>query len=493
MTSTPWEATARVLKRASFGATGTDIDAAHAQGITTWVAATVSSETFAAAAAEARHTAPDVPMPAPRDHSATREAKRAANAAQRKAAEQVIAWWVERIWTTTKPVVEKITFGWHEHWATSVKKVKAGRLMLAQNLTLREHGTGSFTTMATALTRDPALLHWLDAQKNTAKAPNENLARELMELFTLGQGHGYTETDVKEAARALTGWRIADDGTATFDAKRHDQGTKTVLGVTGNLGVEEVLAAILARLEHPIHLATRWWHRLASPTDPGADTLGRLLAAYGSGRDNGALLRAILTDPAMLFWLDGQRNTRRAPNENLAREFMELFTLGVDGGYTEADVREGARALTGWTVKPDGSEFVAARHDPSAKTILGRTGAFDAQGFADVVLAQASGPAYVVSRWWHQLAAPTAPTPETLARLLEGYGPAGDATGMIRAILTDPAFAGAAGTMVLSPVEWAIGAIRALGVTLDDQRVPLLLAGLRRLGQVPLLPPDVAG
>lgn len=297
-TSTPWEATARVLRRASFGATGTDIDAAHAQGITTWVAATVSSETFAAAAAEARHTAPDVPMPAPKDHSATREAKRAANAAQRKAAEQVIAWWVERIWTTTTPVVEKITFAWHEHWATSVKKVKAGRLMLAQNLTLREHATGSFTTMATALTRDPALLHWLDAQKNTAKAPNENLARELMELFTLGQGHGYTETDVKEAARALTGWRIADDGTATFDAKRHDQGTKTVLAVTGNLGVEEVLAAILARPEHPIHLATRWWHRLASPTEPRADTLGRLLAAYGSGRDNGALLRAILTDPA---------------------------------------------------------------------------------------------------------------------------------------------------------------------------------------------------
>ncbi len=341
--SPEWTAAARVVRRAGFGARGADVDAAVRDGIPTWVERELGTDP-----ASDPGVAATPPPTLPAVDEATIKADPAAVRAQ---AESLVGWWLRRMAAVQHPLGERLTWGWHQHFATSMAKVKSPHLMLRQNELLRAHARGSFPDLA----------------------------------------------------------------------------------------------------------------------------------------------RAILTDPAMLFWLDGQRNTRRAPNENLAREFMELFTLGVDGGYTEADVREGARALTGWTVKPDGSEFVAARHDPSAKTILGRTGAFDAQGFADVVLAQASGPAYVVSRWWHQLAAPTAPTPETLARLLEGYGPAGDATGMIRAILTDPAFAGAAGTMVLSPVEWAIGAIRALGVTLDDQRVPLLLAGLRRLGQVPLLPPDVAG
>src|SRR6185503_10278946 len=102
---------------------------------------------------------------------------------------------------------EKLTFFWHGHWATSADKVKSGPLMLGQQQTLARTALGDFGTMVRAMLRDPALIIWLDGQKNTVKAPNENLARELMELFTLGVGH-YTEHDVREAARALTGWRV---------------------------------------------------------------------------------------------------------------------------------------------------------------------------------------------------------------------------------------------------------------------------------------------
>jgi len=200
----------------------------------------------------------------------------------------------------------------------------------------------------------------------------------------------------------------------------------------------------------------------------------------------------MLTDPAMLVWLDGFRNTRRAPNENLAREFMELFTLGVGGGYTETDVREGARALTGWTVEAGAARFVPGRHDPGSKTVLGHTGPLDAAGFARAVHAQPAWPAHVATRWWRALAAPAAPDPATLTRIVAALG-GGALTPMFRAVLTDPAFAPAAGSLVVTPVEWALGAVRSLRVDLDDPTVLALVAGLRRLGQLPFLPPNVSG
>ncbi len=300
-TATPsWAQTARIVRRLGFGATGAEIDAAHALGPRAWVEIALSPEAVEPAYRKAMTAAPSLPTPARPGKNATREEKQKAREAAREAVVRVVGWWLTTMITSPTPAIEKVTFGWHDHWATSARKVKSAPLMLAQNHTLRRLSLGSFTDLAAAMVRDPALLLFLDAEKNTAQAPNENLARELMELFTLGRDQGYTEKDVKEAARALTGWRVGRDGdglTATFDARRHDPGDKTVLGVTGALGLDELVATLLARPEHPVFVASRWWRRLAAPASPSADTLGRLTAAYGTNRDSGALLRAIVLDP----------------------------------------------------------------------------------------------------------------------------------------------------------------------------------------------------
>jgi uncharacterized protein (DUF1800 family) len=144
------------------------------------------------------------------------------------------------------PLAERLTLMWHDHFATSNLKVNDLSLMRRQNETLRSLGRGPFGRLLHAMLRDPALLVWLDAQENTRGHPNENLARELMELFTLGIGH-YSEGDVQQAARALTGWKIVGDE-ARFVPTRHDAGTKTILGRTGGFDADALADRLL---EHP--------------------------------------------------------------------------------------------------------------------------------------------------------------------------------------------------------------------------------------------------
>jgi uncharacterized protein (DUF1800 family) len=207
------------------------------------------------------------------------------------------------------------------------------------------------------------------------------------------------------------------------------------------------------------------------------------------------LAYAMLTDAAMLRWLDGQKNTVKATNENLAREFMELFALGHGDGYTEDDVRNGARALTGWTIRLTGkTALVPAHHDGTAKTLFGVTKNFDAAGFCDVVLAQPKSAEHVAGRLWQQLASDSPPSPQTLDRLVTAYGPARDLRALTRAILTDDEFIGSRAAIVNTPVEWLVGVIRTLGVSVEAPgRMKLLNDTLKALGQRPFYPPDVGG
>jgi uncharacterized protein (DUF1800 family) len=137
------------------------------------------------------------------------------------------AWWMYRMLFTPRPLTEKLTLLWHNHFATSNQKLEDLSLMRRQNELFRTHALAPFGKLLKAALHDPALLLWLDAPANHKGHPNENLARELMELFTLGIGH-YDESDVKEAARALTGWTVIDDEFA-FRATLHDDGEKTIL------------------------------------------------------------------------------------------------------------------------------------------------------------------------------------------------------------------------------------------------------------------------
>jgi uncharacterized protein (DUF1800 family) len=141
------------------------------------------------------------------------------------------AWWIYRMYFGPDPLGERLTLMWHNHFATSAAKVRDLGIMRRQNELFRTLGRKRFGELLDAVVHDSALLLWLDAPANRKEHPNENLARELMELFTLGIGH-YSEKDVKEGARALTGWTVAE-GKFREDAAQHDVGTKTILGKSG--------------------------------------------------------------------------------------------------------------------------------------------------------------------------------------------------------------------------------------------------------------------
>jgi uncharacterized protein (DUF1800 family) len=156
------------------------------------------------------------------------------------------AWWVYRMLYGPDPLTERLTLMWHNHFATSNLKVENLAAMRRQNELFRKLGRGPFGELLKAVVKGPAMLMFLDAPSNRKGHPNENLARELMELFGMGVGH-YTETDVKEAARALTGWGIVDDAFAEIPA-RHDDGAKTILGHKGRWKGDDVVRMVL---EHP--------------------------------------------------------------------------------------------------------------------------------------------------------------------------------------------------------------------------------------------------
>jgi uncharacterized protein (DUF1800 family) len=268
---------------------------------------------------------------------------------RRQAAEQVrvesaelALWWLDRMVVSRAPVVERVTWFWHGHFATSVQKVRSTRLMLKQNETMRALGLGDFRELAGAMVVDPAMLVWLDGQKNTARAANENLSRELMELFTLGVGH-YGENDIKEGARALTGWRVDRDAmTANLVARQHDGGVKTVLGQTGELGAPELVDILVAQPESPRFVARRLWARTVGSALPSDEVVDRLVAAYGPKRDVRAVLEAMAAEPGFrdeantlvkqpVEWAAGLMRALRIRPSALPREDRTNLLAGLRG------------------------------------------------------------------------------------------------------------------------------------------------------------------
>jgi uncharacterized protein (DUF1800 family) len=156
---------------------------------------------------------------------------------------QARAWWLYRMLYTPHPLREKLTLFWHNHFATSNAKVNNAGFMLGQYELMRRQALGSFRTLLQEMSKDPAMMVWLDLSLSKKAMPNENYARELMELFSLGIGH-YTEVDIREAARAFSGWEI-QDGTAVFNPKQHDDGEKQILGRRGKWQGSDVVRICL--------------------------------------------------------------------------------------------------------------------------------------------------------------------------------------------------------------------------------------------------------
>ncbi|MDG4829038.1 DUF1800 domain-containing protein [Solwaraspora sp. WMMD1047] len=355
------ETVAHLLRRATFGPSAEEVDAAERAG----PAATLN-RLLRPAGADPGAAATPVPVlgvdpTAALRPNSDRQQRQEANQRRREQSRQLLEWWLDRMVAAEHQLTEKLVFFWHGHWATSIRKVRSAQLMLGQLDTLRRHGRGDYGTLIAAMVRDPALIRWLDGQRNTRAAPNENLARELLELFTLGVGH-----------------------------------------------------------------------------------------------------------------------------------------------YTEADVKAGARALTGWTVdrRTGAARFVIDRHDAGPKTILGRTATFGAVSYARLLARQPRTAQFIRDRLWLRFAGPSgaAPTPaaggESAAPATVGGQPPTDTLAALRSVLTDPAFPATRGQRVKEPVDWAVGAMRQLGIrpsALTGQRRGQLLTGLSGMDQVPLHPPSVGG
>jgi hypothetical protein len=211
-------------------------------------------------------------------------------------------WWLHRMIHTTHPLRERMAAFWHNHFATSILKVRQPGLMRQQNVLIRKHALGKFGPFLLEMSRDPAMLVWLDSNSNARGKPNENYAREVMELFALGVGH-YTEADVREAARAFTGWHT-DGRKFTFNRFQHDDGKKAVLGQTGDWDGGDVVRIVLEQPAAARFLVRKLYRYLISEGDAPPDTLLEPLAARyrASGYDTADLVAAMLR--SRLFFSD---------------------------------------------------------------------------------------------------------------------------------------------------------------------------------------------
>lgn len=210
---------------------------------------------------------------------------------------ELTTWWLDRMVLADFSLQEKAIWFWHGHWATSIKKLNFALPMYKQHQTLQKYALGNFDEMVSAMLDDGALQFWLDGQENTAKSPNENLARELMELFTLGVGR-YSETDVKELSRALTGIQVArTNGNVTFRKNRFDNGMKSILGVTQNFDRKSAGKLLVSQPNSKLFITERVWYRYMSSQFP--------LPAYSNvesafeGREVKELLFALASSSAM--------------------------------------------------------------------------------------------------------------------------------------------------------------------------------------------------
>ena len=211
--------------------------------------------------------------------------------------QQLVLWWLDRMAMSDHGLTEKMTWFWHGHWATSVGKVNFALPMFIQNKTLRTHALGNFKDMSRAMINDSALQFWLDGQDSTLKSPNENLGRELMELFVLGVDR-YTEDDVKGAARALTGYQVVNyEGSLTFNPKRHDPNPISILGATQPFTGEQLSDFLVAREDCATFIAERLWYRFISSTETMPASFGAKKAF--ATRDISSAVKAMIQDPAV--------------------------------------------------------------------------------------------------------------------------------------------------------------------------------------------------
>jgi uncharacterized protein (DUF1800 family) len=297
------------------------------------------------------------------------EAERMAYLRQRtQEALELRGWWVQEMLATPSPLTERMTLFWHNHFVSAQPKVPFARLMYEQNVRLRANALGNFGTLLHAMGRDPAMVLYLDSVQNRKGAPNENFAREVMELFTLGEGH-YTETDVKEAARAFTGFSLdRDTGTFVFRPRLHDDGMKTIFGRRGDFDGDAVLDLILAQPDVATFITAKLWREFVSP-DPDSAEVARIARRFReSGYEIKVALRELLTSGA--FYAKENRGVLvKSPVEVVVGTLHQLGLAPANGlPFAIASATMGQNLMAAPNVKgwPGGDAWI------NATTLLAR-------------------------------------------------------------------------------------------------------------------------
>ena len=228
------------------------------------------------------------------------EARRAELQKQVRMGLELRGWWLREMVATPSPLTERMTLFWHNHFVSAQPKVRYTQLMYRQNVLLRKHALGRFDELLHAVAKDPAMLIYLDSATNRRGSPNENFAREVMELFTLGEGK-YSEDDIKQAARAFTGWSIdLDSGDYMFRRPLHDGGEKTVFGRTGNFDGDAVLDILLAQPASAEFIVRKLWREFVS-SQPDEARVKTIAAQFRAGGWNIAQpVRALLLQPEVI-------------------------------------------------------------------------------------------------------------------------------------------------------------------------------------------------
>lgn len=378
-------------------------------------------------------------------------------------------WWIGEMLRTPSPLAERMTLFWHNHFTSSLQKVRSSALMFRQNALLRRHALGNFGALLHAVAKDPAMLVYLDSATSRRGKPNENFAREAMELFTLGEGN-YSEDDIREAARAFTGWSIdRDTGDFRWRPFAHDGGTKTVLGRRGDFDGEQVLDILLAQPQTAEFIVAKLWREFVSP-DPDPTQTRRIAQRFRqSGYDIRTALRELLNSDA--FYASANRGSLvKSPVDlviGTVRQFdvaysdplplmVTLRNLGQDL-FSPPNVR-------GW---PGGNAWIDSSTLLSRRQFLERLFRVDeahmrgAVGMGEMQLAELKGTPRLAdgrarfmraaldirfsgSQWLRQF--PAQAEPESVLKVLLALPPASgepmDARGveLIRRITADPAY-----------------------------------------------------
>src|SRR5438128_1431523 len=260
---------AHLLNRAAFGGSPAEIEKLEALGLDKAVSHFVDYETITDESPNPSWAKPDpdreerlrIARQSPEEER--RKRAREEQQKQRQHSVQLRGWWLERMAAGPRPLQEKMTLFWHGHFATSMEKVRDAYLMWRQNDLFRRLATGNWLELLIDVAKDPAMLVWLDQAQSRKEHPNENFAREVMELFALGEGH-YTENDITEAARALTGWSY-ERRTQTFIERpnAHDRGEKVIFGERGNFDGEDFLKIVVDHPQAGRFITAKLWNFFA--------------------------------------------------------------------------------------------------------------------------------------------------------------------------------------------------------------------------------------